>query len=377
MLTTVQRNFILEQWLEYAIGQAVFVLRFYARWKTHGFEGYSWDDLFAGLSMIFYTFDPALLQVVITHGSSVGLDEKSAQMLAGNEATIATLAKGSKALFAAWFTYVTLIWTLKGQVLGYYNKLTAGTWQHKWVKVMSVLSFLSWLVLILLIFCRCTPIQRNWQIVPYAGDHCTRTSSTVVTLMVLNILNDIGLVLIPANVLWSAQIPLRRKLLIALLLSSSFFIIACALLRGILGLQSIDNIVISIQWGTRETFVTILVICVPPIKPLFSKRSKEGSSFGHSSHGTKPIQLRETDPERYVSSVKDIDDRSLGSSKDLIVDREGSKAYASAEYSRGISVTTEFAVSNADPLSAHRTNSQEGGWSRQNNVRVLGGKRPS
>lgn len=377
MLTTVQRNFILEQWLEYAIGQAVFVLRFYARWKTHGFEGYSWDDLFAGLSMIFYTFDPALLQVVITHGSSVGLDEKSAQMLAGNEATIATLTKGSKALFAAWFTYVTLIWTLKGQVLGYYNKLTAGTWQHKWVKVMSVLSFLSWLVLILLIFCRCTPIQRNWQIVPYAGDHCTRTSSTVVTLMVLNILNDIGLVLIPANVLWSAQIPLRRKLLIALLLSSSFFIIACALLRGILGLQSIDNIVISIQWGTRETFVTILVICVPPIKPLFSKRSKEGSSFGHSSHGTKPIQLRETDPERYVSSVKDIDDRSLGSSKDLIVDREGSKAYASAEYSRGISVTTEFAVSNADPLSAHRTNSQEGGWSRQNNVRILGGKRPS
>lgn len=377
MLTTVQRNFILEQWLEYAIGQAVFVLRFYARWKTHGFEGYSWDDLFAGLSMIFYTFDPALLQVVITHGSSVGLDEKSAQMLAGNEATIATLTKGSKALFAAWFTYVTLIWTLKGQVLGYYNKLTAGTWQHKWVKVMSVLSFLSWLVLILLIFCRCTPIQRNWQIVPYAGDHCTRTSSTVVTLMVLNILNDIGLVLIPANVLWSAQIPLRRKLLIALLLSSSFFIIACALLRGILGLQSIDNIVISIQWGTRETFVTILVICVPPIKPLFSKRSTEGSSFGHSSHGTKPIQLRETDPERYVSSVKDIDDRSLGSSKDLIVDREGSKAYASAEYSRGISVTTEFAVSNADPLSAHRTNSQEGGWSRQNNVRILGGKRPS
>lgn len=60
----------------------------------------------------------------VTHGSSVGLDEKSAQMLAGNEATIATLTKGSKALFAAWFTYVTLIWTLKGQVLGYYNKLT-------------------------------------------------------------------------------------------------------------------------------------------------------------------------------------------------------------------------------------------------------------
>lgn len=37
---------------------------------------------------------------------------------------IESLQKGSKALFAAWFTYVTLIWTLKGQVLGYYNRLT-------------------------------------------------------------------------------------------------------------------------------------------------------------------------------------------------------------------------------------------------------------
>ncbi|KAL1628899.1 hypothetical protein SLS54_001588 [Diplodia seriata] len=227
---------------------------------------------------------------------------------------IASLTTGSKALFAAWFTYITLIWTLKGQVLGYYNRLT----------------------------------------------------------------NDIGLVLIPANVLWSAKIPLRRKLLVALLLSSSFFIIACALLRGILGLQSINNIVISIQWGTRETFVTIIVICVPPIKPLFSpskSSSQGGSSQGHYGTGTgtgnmvgggskgpagKAIPLQETsmvaverDLERCgSSSVRDDSDmQSLGSSKDLIEDREASKAFASAPAERGvgggISVTTELSVSNS------------------------------
>ncbi|GME29107.1 hypothetical protein GTA08_BOTSDO07672 [Neofusicoccum parvum] len=295
---------------------------------------------------------------------------------------IESLQKGSKALFAAWFTYVTLIWTLKGQVLGYYNRLTVGTWQQKWVKIMAFVSIASWLALVLLIFCRCTPIQKNWQIVPYAGDQCTRTTSTVVVLMILNILNDIGLVLIPANVLWSAQIPLRRKLVISLLLSSSLFIITCALLRGILGLQSINNIVVSIQWGTRETFVTIIVICIPPIKPLFSKPSK-GSSYEQttsggrwgSSTGQKPIPLQDTDPERFGSTGKDIDDRSLGSSKDLIVDRQASKAYADVEYSRGINVTTEFAVSNSDPLSGYRNSGQEGSWSRINSTRVMGGKR--
>ncbi|KAF9639664.1 hypothetical protein BFW01_g11470 [Lasiodiplodia theobromae] len=358
MLNDVQNAFILEQWLEYGIGMSIFVLRFYARWKSVGFEGYSWDDLFAGLSMIFFTFDPALLNVVITHGSFVGLTDETAELL--TPPVIESFTTGSKALFAAWFTYVTLIWTLKGQVLGYYNRLTAGTWQHKWVKVMAVVCFVSWISLILLIFCRCTPIQRNWQIVPYAGDQCTRTTSTVVLLMVLNILNDIGLVLIPANVLWSAKIPLKRKLLISVLLSSSFFIIACALLRGILGLQSINNIVVSIQWGTRETFVTIIVICVPPIKPLFS--SSGSSHFGSS---------QELDLERSgTSSVRDVDLQSLGSSKDLIEDREASKAFASPatpttatmEHGAGISVRTEFTVSNSQ--SHGEMDGQQAGWSR-------------
>ncbi|KAB2579088.1 uncharacterized protein LTHEOB_1559 [Lasiodiplodia theobromae] len=396
MLNDVQNAFILEQWLEYGIGMSIFVLRFYARWKSVGFEGYSWDDLFAGLSMIFFTFDPALLNVVITHGSFVGLTDETAELL--TPPVIESFTTGSKALFAAWFTYVTLIWTLKGQVLGYYNRLTAGTWQHKWVKVMAVVCFVSWISLILLIFCRCTPIQRNWQIVPYAGDQCTRTTSTVVLLMVLNILNDIGLVLIPANVLWSAKIPLKRKLLISVLLSSSFFIIACALLRGILGLQSINNIVVSIQWGTRETFVTIIVICVPPIKPLFS--SSGSSHFGSSQElyatgtgtGTRwggaggaggsknhAIPLKDSpstaamdrDLERSgTSSVRDVDLQSLGSSKDLIEDREASKAFASPatpttatmEHGAGISVRTEFTVSNSQ--SHGEMDGQQAGWSR-------------
>lgn len=195
--------------------------------------------------------------------------------------------------------------------------------------------------------------------------------------------NDIGLVLIPANVLWSAKIPLKRKLLISVLLSSSFFIIACALLRGILGLQSINNIVVSIQWGTRETFVTIIVICVPPIKPLFSSSGSShfgssqelyatgtgtGTRWGGGAGGSKnnAIPLKDTaaapagaagmdrDLERTgSSSIRDDDDlHSLGSSKDLIEEHGAA----------GISVRTEFTVSNSQSHS--EMDGQQAGWSR-------------
>lgn len=52
MLNGVQREFIVEQWVEYGVGMFVFALRYYARWKMVGFRGFSWDDLFAGLSMV-------------------------------------------------------------------------------------------------------------------------------------------------------------------------------------------------------------------------------------------------------------------------------------------------------------------------------------
>lgn len=60
-------------------------------------------------------------------------------------------------------------------------------WHQTFVKVMGVICVLCWMGMMILIFARCTPIQRNWQIVPYAGDQCTLATSTYITLMVTNI----------------------------------------------------------------------------------------------------------------------------------------------------------------------------------------------
>lgn len=76
------------------------------------------------------------------------------------------------------------------------------------------------------------------------------------------------------------KISLSRKLAIGLLLSSGLFVITATLLRCILSLQSVKNIDNSTQWGIRETFVAIIAIQVPAIKPLFNKSRWLGSSNG-------------------------------------------------------------------------------------------------
>ena len=44
-----------------------------------------------------------------------------------------------------------------------------GLWQQKFVKVMAIASFVAYVAVILTLFGHCTPIQKNWQIKPYAG----------------------------------------------------------------------------------------------------------------------------------------------------------------------------------------------------------------
>jgi hypothetical protein len=44
-----------------------------------------------------------------------------------------------------------------------------GLWQHRLVKIMGICSIATFVASMLLHLCECTPIQRNWQVKPYAG----------------------------------------------------------------------------------------------------------------------------------------------------------------------------------------------------------------
>ncbi|KAK2792961.1 hypothetical protein FQN51_001539 [Onygenales sp. PD_10] len=76
---------------------------------------------------------------------------------------------------------------------------------------------------------------------------------------------------IPLPILFSARIEFRRKLVLILLFSSGLFVIVTVILRLIFSFGDINSITTAGMWAMRETFVAIIVVTAPGIKPLFNK----------------------------------------------------------------------------------------------------------
>ncbi len=113
----------------------------------------------------------------------MGLTKATAPLVPQHEAHEFEI--GSKSLFVAWITYISLTWCLKCVLLSLYSRLTSvmlhnrgvgltrvasmGLTQRRLVKVIAIVCFLSWSTCIIAHFAVCVPIQRAWQINPYPG----------------------------------------------------------------------------------------------------------------------------------------------------------------------------------------------------------------
>ena len=53
---------VIECRAEYAVGTAIFAVRWFARWKTTGFKGYLWDELFTVSAWTFFTLIYAMVE---------------------------------------------------------------------------------------------------------------------------------------------------------------------------------------------------------------------------------------------------------------------------------------------------------------------------
>ncbi|KAB2572664.1 Sedlin [Lasiodiplodia theobromae] len=333
---------LLEQWVEYPIGVTVCLLRLFARVRVVGWGNLYYDDLFAFLAIVFWTVETATIYLMNKYGNLIGLNDEKADAL--TDAQVHSLTIGSKAVFIAWLAYLCLIWSLKTSVLFYYNRLTKGLKEQRFIRILGWFVGLSWAAMMLQILLQCRPVQRNWQIKPYVGDDCTLTYARYYLLLILNVSTDIGLMaFIPAPILWKAQIPLKRKLLVALVLFSGIFIVAAAIIRCVMSVSDIRHIGTSGIWAIRETFVSLFTVNAPAIKPLFSrnrhnlgssnKSSSAGAKYGSRSNGTTMKVSRHTACEvdevelrsaaQWSQSGKDhesIPDLERGSSSGISID---------------------------------------------------------
>ncbi|KAI0144728.1 hypothetical protein BJ166DRAFT_77072 [Pestalotiopsis sp. NC0098] len=276
--------FQVEGWVEWSLGVAILLLRLYARWKAVGFKGWKGDDYFSIIALVLWTMDITVVTLVGKYETNIGVTAEMVEQMTSEEIQHRVL--GSKWLFTGWNTYVALIWTLKGCMLFFFNRITLGLNQQKFVKWTSIACGITYAVMLIIIFTQCTPVSDNWRVDPVPGYNCSAKPANYISVAVLNVATDIMIVAIPIPLLFAVKLTLARKLAIGALLCSGVFVMIATLLRCVLSLQNVELINLCTIWAIRETFVAIIAVNAAPIKPLFSSARwlKSTSKGGTDSH---------------------------------------------------------------------------------------------
>ncbi|KAF4631605.1 hypothetical protein G7Y89_g6523 [Cudoniella acicularis] len=283
----VNHCFLREAWALYGIGATVLLLRFATRIKTVGYKGSQGDDYMSILVLALFTMDAAIVHIIYYTGTNVeGVAVQQTRTLTAAE--IATYEFGSKEQLAAWYSYAALIWAMKGTMLFFFNRLTIGLWQHRYVKWLGIACVLSYIIVLLTVR-NCTIVNnRNIispdfdRVVPDPGQRCTLKLQNFLVTVVLNVMTDVAILIIPAPLLWRLKIPLKRSNPSALNIN---------------------------RWGIRETIVGIVTINLPILKPLFNKPFWSKYSFKSSSLSRGiPHNLDHRGPYEMSSRLRSKDD---------------------------------------------------------------------
>ena len=177
----------------------------------------------------------------------------------------------------------------------------------------------------------------NWQVVPIPPWKCTFRPQLFVVVAVLNIITDAALLIIPIPMLVRLKIPLRKKLVISLVLSSGLFVITAAIIRVVYSLDAEPSASNINRWGVRETIIGIIAIHIPILRPLFNRSfwvwgpydprvSKTSSNTGSRSWPKKRQAGSDSssgDLELGTSSRSSHPDNSRSSSQERIRDWDG------------------------------------------------------
>ncbi|RMZ73474.1 integral membrane PTH11 [Pyrenophora seminiperda CCB06] len=267
--------FTTEAWIEYGVGTLILLARIAARCSRIGLK-WEGDDYFAMLSVFFFTGELVMLQIIGELGSITGMTNEKALTLTPEETRHVVI--GSKCLLAGWIIYTTLIWCLKGCMLFFYKRLTLNLQQQNLVNITGGVCTVAYIATITVYLTHCHPLHRLWQVYPYPGNDCALNISKYLALVVTNVTTDAMILYIPLPLLWSVRLPLQKKAIYAFWLCTGIFIMTATLLRCILCLQDVSQINVGTIWSIRETFVGIIAVNVPILKPFFSKAKNAVSS---------------------------------------------------------------------------------------------------
>ncbi|KFX91855.1 hypothetical protein O988_04425 [Pseudogymnoascus sp. VKM F-3808] len=222
--------------------------------------------------------------------------------------------------WASMVLYLTSSTLTKVSILVFYLRILVDKRDKLITKITLGAMGLYYVVLLLVLFLQCQPLQYYWEIlIPGAKGKCFDEGVHMVTAGVLNIIFDLIIFTIPLRSLFLLKIRTTQKLQVISLFSAGLIVIAAASMRlyynVVVFLQTYDVSwygYVAWLWAAVEVHVSIICACVPSCRAFFASWTVRGSSKNRSGPGgtypSKPggrsFNNLDVDEDARLTSVK-------------------------------------------------------------------------
>ncbi|KAJ9661679.1 hypothetical protein H2198_001855 [Neophaeococcomyces mojaviensis] len=280
---------LIEIWTLYAFGSLFIFLRVFSRTKLVGIRGYRLDDYLVWFAWVAYTWMTVAAHIVGQTSDTSHLTMEERLAMTREQRKLRSL--GSKWSMVGWYTYITLIWTLKFNMLCFYQRVVGGVWVRKFIKPTMGLVAVSGLAIYILFAVSCRPFHKLWQVLPAPGANCyPQNPAFLIIVLVLNLTTDLCIMAIPTPVIIPLKTSIPRKIGLLLLFGGGTFVMMAAVLRVYYVLaQGVGQT--SAIWSCREDIIAILVGQATMIRSLCTKRFWTGQASSSSEpHPPKACQ---------------------------------------------------------------------------------------
>ncbi|KAI1775291.1 hypothetical protein F4818DRAFT_441389 [Hypoxylon cercidicola] len=264
---------VVEIWILYFVGMMAIAARVYCRTKLVGFKGYQLDDYIVIAVACMWTAAPAIGQVFVAvcegrHTSQLSYEDRKNMPPERYD----DWEYGSQMFLFGLSGYFIILWTLKFNMLCFYQRVVRGLWVEKFVKPVMALVICSAIAIIFTLSLYCRPFHALWQVWPDPGPECVPQNRVFfVVILTFNLLTDTCIMLIPAPVIINIHTNKLQKAGLIFIFSLGFFCMFAAILRFVLVFH-LNDAGISASWSVREDFVGIVVGQLPLITPMFKRK---------------------------------------------------------------------------------------------------------
>ncbi|KAG8163572.1 hypothetical protein KVR01_006869 [Diaporthe batatas] len=285
-------NPLVEMWTLYVVGSMLIFIRVATRWRMVGLQGFKPDDYLVWFSWIVYTVMSIAAHICGVHADLHTLSLEQRRVMTEEEA--APYIWVTQWFCAGVATYIVFIWSLKFNMLFFYQRVVDGLAVDKFIKPGFVFVGCTFISIICILFASCRPYHRMWMMYPDQGANCEPQAEIyMLPALIMNIFTDLCIMAIPAPAILTVRTTIQRKISLIIIFSAGIFVMIAAILRVSMVLVGGDGGTAAI-WSCREDFVAICVGQAPILRPLLTKRFWTGE-MSHNSKNKSTIPIQSND----------------------------------------------------------------------------------